>query len=925
MPELPSGTVTFLFTDLEGSTALWERQSEAMRLALARHDALVRAAIEEHGGHVVKTMGDAFHAVFRDASDALAAAVDAQRRLHAEPWGEIGALRVRMALHTGTTEERDGDYYGPPLNRVARIMSAAHGGQLLLSGLTAELVRGALPAGTRLLDLGEHRLKDLIQPERIFQVSVPDLPTDFPPLRTLNAHPNNLPTQPTALLGREREVAELRRLLEGGARLVTLTGPGGTGKTRLSIQVAAELLDHVADGVFLVDLAAIRDPSLVPASIARVLDVRDAGSRSVLDRLKDLVREKSLLLVLDNFEQILPAAPVVAELLTASPGLKVLVTSREPLRLRGEHEYPVPPLPVPAAGQVAALEQPSRYAAVSLFVERAATIRPGFALTSENAAAIAEICVRLDGLPLAIELAAARVRLLTPQAIVGRLDRRLPLLTGGARDLPARQQTLRDTIAWSHDLLDEPERRLFRRLGVFVGGWSLESAHAVCRIEQFDVNTLDRLESLVARSLVRQDDDASGDVRFRMLETIREYALEELEASGELPALRRRHAEHVLALAEESEPHIEGSDAERWLDRLQTEHDNIRTALAWSLGDDGDVALGIQLAGSIARFWQVRSHSIEGQRWYHELLPAGRHVPGRALVKALNGAGWLAHNRGDVQAALSLFGEAVAHARIHGDRSLLGHTVGNLGITMESLGDYERAEQLLEESLALFRELGRRGGVAARLHNLGNVACARGDFERAIALLEESLAIRRELGGTYSTALTVGGLGLVWLYQGNHDRALPYFEESLSLFRQLGHTYGIPWSLYYVGRLALLRGDNGAATSLLLESLAGRRRLEDRRGIAQSLEGIAALAVARRQTERAIRLFAAADRLRTSIAAPLAPAERTAYERDVALACAQAAESTFESVWAEGRAMTLEQTIDLALADPGEDAPARPS
>jgi predicted ATPase/class 3 adenylate cyclase len=503
----PSGTVTFLFTDIEGSTRLWEEQPEAMREALARHDALLRDAINAHGGVVFKTMGDQFCAAFTTAPAALAAALAAQRDLSGEGAPLVGALpdtglmgalpgteghprgvplRVRMALHTGAAEAREGDYLGPPLNRVARLLEAGHGGQVLLSQSTFDLARDHLPEGVSLRDLGEHRLRDLARPERIFQPVAPDLPADFPPLSTLDARPHNLPAQVTPLIGREKEVAAGQHVLRQEAvRLVTLTGAGGTGKTRLGLQVAAELLDQFSAGVFFVALAPISDPGLVASAIAQTLGVRELGGTPLLESLKAHLRDQQLLLLLDNFEHLLAAAPLVAELLAAAPRLKVLLTSRAVLHLRGEKEFPVPPLALPdpkhlppvGADLVSALSQ---YAAVELFIQRALDVKPEFVVTNENAPAVAEICVRLDGLPLAIELAAARIKLFPPEALLARLGSRLTLLTGGARDLPARQRTLRDAIAWSYDLLGESEQRLFRRLAVFVGGCTPEAAEAVC-------------------------------------------------------------------------------------------------------------------------------------------------------------------------------------------------------------------------------------------------------------------------------------------------------------------------------------------------------------------------------------------------------------------------------------------------------------
>jgi predicted ATPase/class 3 adenylate cyclase len=549
---LPSGTVTFLFTDIEGSTQLWEQHPQAMPAAIERHNAILRAAIARHGGVVFKLVGDAVYAAFASAPQAVAAALAAQRALHAEAWGPTGVLRVRMALHSGGAEARDGDYLGLPLNRVARLLAAGHGGQILLSLTTEQLVREQLPSDVALRDLGTQRLKDLSLPEQIFQLIAPDLPATFPALTTLDARHTNLPAQPTALIGREQDVAAISTLLRRAAvRLVTLTGPGGIGKTRLSLQVAAELVEQFADGVYFVDLAPIRDPQLVSTAIAETLGVREAGNQPLLVTLKEYLRDKRMLLLLDNFEHLLDAAALVADLLAIAAQLKVLATSREMLHLRGEQEVGVDPLAVPDPAHLPALDQLSQYAAVALFIQRVQASQPSFQVSNANAPALAEICVRLDGLPLAIELAAARVKLFPPEALLARLSSRLALLTGGPRDLPARQQTLRHTIAWSYDLLNEAEQALFRRLGVFVGGCTIEAAEAVCNVNgDLPLDVVDGLAALVDKSLVKQVEAMDGEPRFTMLETIREYALEQLAANGELEALRQRHAAFFVTLAE---------------------------------------------------------------------------------------------------------------------------------------------------------------------------------------------------------------------------------------------------------------------------------------------------------------------------------------------------------------------------------------
>src|SRR5262245_42819181 len=609
---LPTGTVTFLFTDIEGSTQLWEQHPDAMRLALARHDACLNAAIESNGGHVFKTVGDAFCAAFATAPDALDAALAAQQTLRALQPSAVAtaaglALKVRIALHTGAAEARGGDYFGPALNRIARLLAIGHGGQVLLSQTTADPVHEELPPHASLRPLGSHRLRDLQRPEQVYQLLHPELPADFPPLKSLDALPNNLPRQLTRFIGREQAIVEVKRLLASSA-LLTLTGSGGCGKSRLALQVGADLLEEYADSVWLVELAALSDPERVPQTVATALGVRELPGRPLIQTLIDSLCPKQLLLLLDNCEHLLSACTQLTErLLQACPQVRVLASSREALGLLGEQSYRVPSLSLPDPRQLPPWERLPEFEAVQLFTDRAVLSQASFAVTEANAAAVVAVCRRLDGIPLAIELAAARVKALPVEKLNERLDDMFRLLTGGSRTALPRQQTLRALIDWSYDLLSPPERALLRRLSVFAGGWTLEAAEAVCvgdGIEGWEV--LDLLTSLVEKSLVLYE-EGEGEGRYRLLETVRQYARDRLLEAGESEAAREQHCDWFLALAEEAEPQLWREVA--WVERLEREHDNLRTALEWCAASSPET--GLRLAGALHWFWHIRGHFTE--------------------------------------------------------------------------------------------------------------------------------------------------------------------------------------------------------------------------------------------------------------------------------------------------------------------------
>jgi predicted ATPase/class 3 adenylate cyclase len=852
MSTVPTGTVSFLFTDIEGSTRLWQLHPEAMKAALDRHHVLLQQAIEANGGYVFQIIGDAFCAAFHSGSESVAAALAAQRALTAERWGSAGPILVRMAVHTGTVdvrmgEHKSGEYVsGLTLSHTARLLSAAYGGQILVSSATQAIVLDDLPPSVELRDLGWHRLRDLARAEHIFQVVAPDLPHAFPALKSLEGIPNNLPRQLTTFIGREREIAEVKRLL-AEAHLLTVTGTGGNGKTRLSLEVAAGLLDEYPGGVWLLELASVADPVLVPQILATTVGVREEAGRPLLSTLVDHLRPKRALLLFDNCEHLIDACARLADaLLHACPQVKIMASSRELLGLTGEVAFRIPALSMPNPQRVPSLERIMEYEAIRLFVDRAAAVKPGFMLTEDNVAAVAQICQRLDGIPLAIELAAARVRSLSVHQISAHLDERFRLLTGGSRTALARHQTLRGLIDWSYSLLSDAERTVLRRLSVFVGGWTLAAGEAVGAGHGVDRDQMvELLARLVDKSLVLMDEEGP-DGRYRLLETIRQYGLDKLAETTEAEVVRDRHRDFYVAFAEDAEGQLRGREQVAGLKRLEFDHDNLRTALRWSL-DRGETEVALRLGSALWLFWDTHGYVREGREWVDDLLtradalPASAITPDiqRARAKLLDGAGRLRARWSEYAKACELDAQAIAVWRELGDQRGMAEALNNIGVGMRYLGDRARSQAAVEESLALFRGVSDKRGIAHALNNLAELARIDGDLTRARALFEESVPLFEAVEDGRGLSYALDNLGGILTAQGDYTRAETLYGRSLQLAEELGDKHAIATALRSLGGVAHHRHDYVRARGLYEDSVTRFREMNDGVCLAKSLTGFA--------------------------------------------------------------------------------------
>jgi predicted ATPase/class 3 adenylate cyclase len=919
------GNVTFLFTDVEGSTRLWERDPEAMRAALARHDAIIESAVASNAGRVFKYVGDAVYAAFDDAVSAIRAAVAAQAALHAEPWPDAAPILVRMALHAGPAERIGEDYVGPTLNRCARLVDLGHGGQTLVSLAVREAAAGALPPDVSLLDLQTHRLRDLAQPEHVFQLDHPALPSSFPPVRSLDALPHNLPMRRSLFVGRQREMDEVKELLREHP-LVTLTGTGGGGKTRLALQVAGDMAHRFPDGVWFVPLESLREPAIVPQQAVGALGIATQPGLAAVESLVEYLRPRDLLLVLDNCEHLVDAcARLAAELLAACPRLRLLATSLEPLGVEGEKVWIVPPLDLPdvtgliGRDDASALDYLTRFDAVKLFVARAEAASPGFALRPEDARAVFELIRQLDGLPLAIELAAARTPVMSVEQILARLDDRFGLLAAGRRDAVARHQALRSLIDWSHDLLEEPEKLLFRRLAVFRGGWTLSAAEQVCADKDLPAGDVAAtMARLAAKSMVRVVDVGEGP-RQQMLVTLHDYALELLDASPDAGSVRRALLAWAARVVTLGGPGPLAAPDEAWLQAIDIERDNLLAALSWSTralhGSPMDEALArdaLRLGACLEPYWDRTGQAAQGLLRLERLLEA---APDREATEervwALIGAGRLACRQGNTilarvhaEEALGLaepradrlaeigatqvlalsqqlqgcYAEAralheacLSRQEAAGDDRGMAETLHHLGDLATEQGDAESARAAHERSLTLRRASDDRRGVASSLNALAGIAHRGGDLDSAYALYMESLQLGRDLGDRPLQAAVLGNLGWLAGLRGDAESALPLLHESLRLHREVGDRRGAALELLRIGDLALRSGRLDDAQRAMCDSLESRVALGDARGTAESLEACARLALAMHRPDWAARWLGAASATRESIQAPLGP------------------------------------------------------
>jgi predicted ATPase/class 3 adenylate cyclase len=902
-------TVTLVFTDMEGSTGLLQTLGDRYPQVLAEHHRLIREAFARHGAVERGSAGDGLYFAFPAARGAAQAAIDAQLAIAGHAWPDGVVVRDRMGLHTGEPWNASEGYVGLDVHRAARICAAGHGGQILISETTRALIGNEPGSPIGFIDLGVLRLRSLDAAQHLYQVTGPGLERDFPPPRTTDVGRNNLKLEVTSFIGRGREIEAATRMLEASS-LLTLTGPGGVGKTRVGLRLARVLLDSFEDGVWLVECGTLSDPAFVLPSVVSTIGLTEPTGRSLLSAIVDHLKSKRLLLVLDDCDPVLLACAELAEaLLRSCPGVRIVVTSREALGVAGEAILPIASLTTPGAGDTAGASDLGDVDACRLFVERAVAVLPTFALTDQNARSVAQLCRRLDGVPLAIELAAARVRALPVEQIASRLDDRFRLLTGGSRTSVARHQTLRATIDWSYDLLTEPERAVLRRLSVFAGGATLDAAESVCGgvpVDAFDV--LDVLGRLVEKSLVYTDPTLS-EARFRLLETVREYARGRLVEAGEGEATLRRHRDRYRALVEEaSSAFFHGPEPAEWLTRLDREHDDLRAALEWCLDQPGEGRSGLAMAAGLWRYWEIRGHLTEGRGWLERMVEAvGAEVPA-LRANALTGAGNLAFMQGDFRAASNFHEASLALHREAGDRQSVAYAANNLANTAVQLGDHARARELYEETIELVRELGDVRGVAFGSINLADVATRQGDFAGARELHAGILVMIRDLGDRWMEAFAIDAFARATSRAGDRQGARSGHIEAMAILEEIGDRRGVARVMTQLAELALADGDTARARGLFRQSLAIRQEVGDVPGLASAMENLAA-AVASDDPEAAARLHGAAESLREAIRAIVPPQTAATHDQNLADLEVRLGAERFDAARREGRSMTPNEAL----------------
>lgn len=915
----PSGTVTFLFADIEGSTELLQAHPERYEEILTVYRAIATGAVERWDGSVVDHPGDGVFAAFTRAADAVRAAIEVRSEAAGAQWPNGVELRVRMGLHTGEPSLGAVGYVGIDVHRAVRIASAAHGGQILCSRATHELVEATRPKGVTLRDLGEHRLKDLLRSERLYQVDSSGAPREFPPIRSLEGYRHNLPLQANDIIGRDLDTEEIRRLLES-KRLVTLFGPGGIGKTRLALDSAAGIVDRFRDGIWYVELAPLTDPELLAQTVAAVVGVREHSDSRIEDLLVEYLRSRELLVLLDNCEHLVEACASLTEnLLRHCPGVRVLATSLEALGIAGEQVKRVPPLGVPSAEQTD-LETIGRSEAVRLFVERARSLDESFDLGEGNAAALAEICRRLDGIPLAVELAASRTRLLSVEEIARRLDDRFRLLTGGRRTALPRQQTLKALIDWSYGLLSGSEQAMLRRLSVFCCGWTLDAAEAVCADGAVDSGeVLDLVAALIDKSLVVVEAGGGG-TSYRLLETIRQYAQDRLLAEGEAQELRDRHLRYFLDLVERADSMLRGSEQQTWLSILDRHGDELRTALGWA-SERGLVEPFERLAVSMWRYWRVRSSFAEGRRWLEAAVASTAGISPDAPKEAIElrgrcliGAGSLANYQGDYVRALAVLSEGLALCRRIGDEPGIANALAILAHSRVMIGDDTEAEEMLEESLAIFTRLERKRGVGYAKYCLGSLMVRREDYPRARIYLEEGLSLMEELEDSWWIENTLLELGWATERLGDHAAALTALERAKALGRSFNDRRGTARALMHIASVKLSAGNPGEAGASYRESLTLFSQIGDKWGIVSCIEGVAAAAFREEDGEYAVRLLGAAAKTRERLKSTVRALEPREHESLLEESKRKLGEAEYNRLFAEGRDLALEAAVSQALA-----------